>query len=109
MTNATSRGERDRRVHRAMLWIFGIVILAGGAGFTFKLYEFISDLVQTEGLRFAGAHILTYLLIAGGFLILLTYAFMTGHFADIEKPKFDLLEQERRLDRETFGCDEEAV
>lgn len=97
----------ERRLRRALLWFFGFVIVMGGAGFTFKLYEFFVDLTDADGLRFAGAHILTYILTAGGFVLLLVLAFMRGHFADIEKPKFDMLENERRMDRETFGYGDE--
>ena len=51
----------------------------------------------------AGAHLLTYVLVAGGFFLLLLYCFLTGHFADIERPKYDLLESERANDLREFA------
>ena len=95
--------EEQGRLHKIMLWIFSLVILVASLGFVSKLYEFFHDLTNEEGLRFAGAHLLTYVLVAGGFFMLLGYAFLRGHFADIEQPKYDLLEQEERRDRHEFA------
>jgi len=93
---------RPQRVPRGALWFLASVIVLGGAGFIYKFYEFFLDIAAQEGFRFAGAHLLTYLLVAGGFLLMLLYAFLNGHFADIESPKFELLEREVRLDHEEF-------
>ena len=95
--------QREQRVRRFMLWFFGFVVIAGGLGFSYKLYEFIADLTASEGLRFAGAHILIYLLVAGGFMLLLAFAFMTGHFANIENAKYEMLEDQTKRDHEEFG------
>ena len=86
-----------------MTWIFGTVVVLGGLAFFYKLYEFLHDLSAQEGLAFAGAPLLTYCLVAGGFLCLLAFAFIKGHFSDIEKPKYDLLETEIRHDLDEFG------
>jgi hypothetical protein len=93
----------DRRHLSVMLWIFGFVIVAGALAFGWKLYEFAYDLVSEEGLRFAGSHLLTYVLVAGGFFMLLLFCFLKGHFADIEKPKYDLLESEKAYDLQDFA------
>ncbi len=90
------------RSQRVVLVVFAVVIAAAGAAFAFKFYEFFVDLAHQEGFRFAGAHVLTYLLVAGGFFLLLAHAFVRGHFNDIEQPKHDLLERERRLDHAEF-------
>ena len=89
--------------HRVMIWLFGMVIVLGGFAFGFKLYEFFQDLSQGEGLQFAGSHLLTYCLVAAGFLLLLVFAFLRGHFTDIELPKFETLEREKNYDRQEFG------
>ncbi len=94
---------KDRRILAWMLWIFGFVIVLGAFAFGWKLYEFAHDLVATDGLRFAAAHLLTYVLVAGGFLMLLVYCFLRGHFADIEKPKYELLEMEKQHDARDFA------
>jgi hypothetical protein len=87
---------------RTMAWILGVVVFFSGFAFVYKLYEFFHDLTNEDGLHFAGSHLLTYCLVAGGFLLLLLYGFLRGHFADIEKPKYDLLEREERYDRDQF-------
>lgn len=90
--------------HRRWMIFFLVVIAAAGVAFCFKLYEFFYDLSQQEGFRFAGAHLATYLLVAGGFFLLLLFAFLSGHFADIEQPKYDILESEESHDREEYGA-----
>ncbi|MFT7620680.1 MAG: hypothetical protein ACI97A_004338 [Planctomycetota bacterium] len=97
------RSESDAKVHRTMIWIFGFVVFAGGSAFFYKLYEFFTDLTSSDGLRFAGSHLLTYCLVAGGFLFLLAYSFMTGHFGDIEDAKYKLMESEIDYDNREFG------
>ncbi len=99
----TQRDESSQSMHRVMLWIFGFVVFSGGAAFFYKLYEFFLDLTDSDGLRFAGSHLLTYCLVAGGFLLLLAYAFMSGQFSDIEEAKYELMEMEIGYDREEFG------
>jgi len=94
---------RRSRTSRAMLVFFGVIIALAAFAFGFKFYEFFVDLSAQEGFRFAGAHLLTYLLVAGGFFLLLAYCFLTGHFADIERPKHDLLDSERDRDHAEFG------
>jgi hypothetical protein len=100
---AEEGAEQDRRTLKWLMWIFSFTIVAAAAAFGWKIYEFAHDLVATEGLRFAGAHLLTYVLVAGGFFMLLLFCFLRGHFSDIEKPKHDLLEQERRYDLREFA------
>ena len=106
-TNATSGDSAtraaDKRILVWMLWIFGFVIVAGAFAFGWKIYEFTADLLSEEGLRFAGSHLLTYVLVAGGFFMLLLFCFLRGHFADIEKPKYELLETEKGYDLRDFA------
>ena len=98
---SAQRGER-RPLRTFWLVLFLIGSAVAGAGFFYKLYEIFWRVSGTEGFEFAGVHLITYMLVAGGFLLLLVYCFMRGHFSEIEKPKHDLLEQERRLDRQEF-------
>jgi hypothetical protein len=92
----------SRRTRRLMTTVLGVVVAFGGLAFVYKLYEFFMDLSASSGLRFAGAHLLTYVLVAGGFLCLLAFAFLRGHFGEIEAAKYELLDQEVRRDREDF-------
>jgi hypothetical protein len=94
---------RTKGPGRVVLWTFGLAIVAAGAGFSWKLFEFFEDLLAKNGLHFAGVHLVIYALVAGGFLLLLGYAFLAGHFSDVERPKFEMLEREREHDREEFG------
>ncbi len=54
--------------------------------------------VVEEGIQFAGVHLMPYCLVACGFLALLAHAFLKGHFADIERPKFEIIDRERAYD-----------
>jgi hypothetical protein len=104
MKYATEEAKRDDlKIRRTMAWILGVVVTLSGLAFVYKLVEFFLDLTNTDGLRFAGSHLLTYCLVAAGFLLLLTYSFLKGHYADVEQPKYDLLEAEDRYDLEQFG------
>lgn len=89
--------------HRFMTGLFFFVSAAGGLAFVYKLWEFFQDLTDEDGLQFAGSHLMTYCLVAGGFILLLLYTFMRGNLAEIETPKYDMLHAEERHDREEFG------
>ena len=89
--------------HGFFMRFFVFVCLAGGCAFVFTLWEFFQDLTDEDGLQFAGSHLMTYCLVAGGFLFLLVYSLMRGNFSDIEEPKYELLQMEERYDREEFG------
>lgn len=85
-------------VRRVILVFFLFAMALSGVGFAVKIFEFADDLADQKGLQFAGAHLLTYAVVAVGFLALLAYTFLMGHLRDIEEPKYDLLEKERRHD-----------
>ncbi|MCB9898279.1 MAG: hypothetical protein H6825_09775 [Planctomycetes bacterium] len=106
MTDATdpaARTDRQKVAHRGWLIFFCFVILTAAVCFAYKFYEFFYDLAQQEGFRFAGAHLATYLLVSAGFFLLLLYAFLKGHFSDIERPKIDILEREMKYDHDEFA------
>lgn len=101
MSDAAPAPETGRRggPSRFVLWFFLVAALLAGVGFGVKIYEFAEDLLADQGIGFAGAHLVTYGFVAAGFLLLLAGTFLRGHYADIEKPKFELLERERMHDR----------
>ena len=107
MTENTPDPRRDENtsphLRRFLIAFFGTGSVVAGVGFCVKIHEFTDDLLAEEGIRFAGVHLLTYALVAVGFLLLLTFAFFSGHFSDIEAPKHDLLEQEREHDHRQFA------
>lgn len=98
--------ERDKPslARKITLAVFLAGCAVAGVGFCIKIYEFLTDALAEEGIGFAGAHLLVYALVAGGFLMLLAHAFMRGHLADIEKPKYDLIEKEEAYDRDAWGA-----
>ena len=67
--------------------------------FIFKLFSFLKTIKRDELAGFAFDPILVYGMVAMGFLCLLAWAFLSGQFHDIERPKHDMLkrfeEQER--------------
>lgn len=85
-------------VRRLTLSFFLLAMGVAGVGFSVKIVEFADDLSSQSGLGFAGAHLLTYGLVATGFLLLLLLCFFTGQFRDVEAVKHDLLAKERLHD-----------
>lgn len=85
-------------VRRVVLGVFLFAMGVAGVGFSVKIVEFADDLTSQSGLGFAGSHLLTYGLVAAGFLMLLALGFVRGHFSDLEEPKLDLIEKERSHD-----------
>ena len=83
----------------AVHWMMGIFVTGAGLTFVYKFYQFFQDFADGAGIHFAGPHLVTYTLVAAGFLCLLLYAFLKGHFSNIEQPKYDLLEKEIAYDR----------
>ncbi len=79
------------------------IVVAGLYGFGSKLEEFVramSDENRAPGGEFVFIPVLNYFLASIGFVFLFIWAALNGMFRDIEKPKYDMLERERRLDAE---------
>jgi hypothetical protein len=80
-----------------------VVLLAGGGGFLYKLFEFIRSSIRGD-LSFAVVHVVTYVIVALGFITLFVSAVLGGQLRDLEGPKYRLLEREAELDaRERRG------
>lgn len=84
---------------RFVVRFFVVAAVLSGLGFAVKIYQFAEDALAEQGIGFAGAHLVTYGFVAVGFLLLLAGTFLRGHYADIEKPKYEHLERERLHDR----------
>lgn len=67
-------------------------------GFGTKFYELIRVFQGDSSGAFAITPILNYLLAGAGFVALFAWAAKNGMFRDIECPKHQMLENERRLD-----------
>ncbi len=85
-----------KRVHV----FFITAVTVAGCMFCYKLFAFLRTIKRDELAGFAFDPILTYGLVAMGFLFLLAWAYLSGQFRDIERPKYEmferLAEQERR-------------
>lgn len=94
MRRAQSRGET------IFLWCFCIAVLVLGTyGFIEKFIQFVCSVGEDEGGRgFALIPLTNDLIATLGFLCLLIWAIAQGMFRDIEKPKYDMLTQEAKLD-----------
>jgi len=94
----TSRGT-TRRSPVITTTIFALVILLPSLyGFANKFREFIQIYRgEVDGI-FAITPIVNYLLASLGFFFLFCWAIAHGMFRDIERPKYTMLEIERKLD-----------
>ncbi|MFQ5748966.1 MAG: hypothetical protein ACE5H3_05845 [Planctomycetota bacterium] len=87
-------------VRTAAIVFFTGASLFAGVGFLVKLYEFLVSIDDASIIGFAIAPLVNYALVACGFLALLVWAFLGGQFSDVEKTKYDFLEDQERFDRE---------
>ena len=99
MSSRTKSEGRALTWRRILTWGVGLAVVVGGASFLYKLYEFISTASKGELPGFAVATVVSYFLATMGFLCLAVWAFLRGHYHDIEEPKLRLLETEAELDR----------
>lgn len=73
--------------------VFVTACLSAGGMFVFKLFSFMKTIKRDEMAGFAFDPIVTYGFVAMGFLFLIAWAYLTGQFRDIERPKYDMLER----------------
>ena len=90
----------SRRRRRLTLALAAGILLPSLWGFGTKFVELVR-LAQgdAEG-AFAIAPVTNYLLASSGFLLLFFWAAANGMFHDIERPKYTMLDNERRLDEQ---------
>ena len=71
-----------------------IILLTSGIAFTYKIAEFIFTLTSDEVQGFAEVPVTVYFVVAGGWLCLLAWCFVTGKFKDLEDAKWDPIRSE---------------
>ena len=98
------KADRDaddfRPPKRSRLWaILTVIFIIGPAmfGFGTKFYELVRVFQGDSAGAFAVTPIVNYLLAGCGFVLLFAWAARNGMFRDIEQPKFEMLDNERRL------------
>lgn len=92
--------EKEPSSARAMALFMTFVVGACGLAFCYKIFRFTMTLWKggPEMLGFAIIPVGNYLAVAAGFLMLLVWAFAKGQFSDIERAKYELLEDELKYD-----------
>jgi hypothetical protein len=91
----------SRRAQIITTIVFALVILIPSLiGFGNKFREFILIYRGEVDGVFAITPIVNYLLASLGFFFLFWWAIAHGMFRDIEQPKYEMLENERKLDFE---------
>lgn len=97
---SNSRPEGSRAAFGPLHVFFVVAVLVAGCMFTYKVFSFMKTIKKDELAGFAFDPILVYGFVAMGFLFLLGWAYLSGQFRDIERPKYEMLErfaeQERR-------------
>lgn len=92
--------DRHSAFGRGLHVFFVLACLTAGCMFIYKLFAFLSTIRRDELAGFAFDPIVIYGVVAIGFLFLLGWAYLTGQFRDIERPKYEMFErfeqQERR-------------
>ena len=87
-----TEAPRDR-VFTPLHVFFVLFVLGAGSLFVYKLFAFLSTIRRDELAGFAFDPIVVYGFVALGFLFLLVWAYMTGQFRDIERPKHEMMER----------------
>jgi len=96
-----SREEAHRAGPTSAIHVFFVIaVTVAGCMFIYKLFSFLTTIKRDELAGFAFDPILIYAFVAMGFLLLMAWAYLTGQFRDLERPKLDMLrrfeEQERQ-------------
>lgn len=81
-----------------------LILIPSMFGFVNKFIEFFNVSQESGAGLFAVAPMLNYILASLGFLCLLVWAAFNGMFHDIERPKFDMLENEDLLNAESAAA-----
>lgn len=76
-----------------------LILIPSAYGFIGKFIELTNVAKGDADGAFALAPIVNYLLASLGFFCMLLWAASGGMFRNIERPKYEMLEQERLLDR----------
>ena len=86
--------KRDKIITYIMIFL---VILPGGLSFIAKIASYFMVEVE-EGMSGFALPFFNYLFVALGFVCLFVWAFLSGHFKDIDKPSNDMLEMEKSFE-----------
>lgn len=95
------QSERDGVLKRLTVILMGVIVIASGAyGFTTRFMSFIHELAEEDGIAYSLVPVATYFFAAGGFFLLLLWAFLTGHLSQVEDEKFRMLDEQLALEEQ---------
>jgi len=81
-----------------VVFAFAIVVMVvAGTSFVYKMTEFAMTIVKDDVEGFGAVAVATYLIGMLPIVFVTLWAVVSGMFADIERPKFRLLELDREL------------
>ncbi len=96
----TEETLKRRRIAQYVCVVMLLAVFIGAFGFVYKLVQFAREAMGEDAASFAVVPVLTYACVAGGFLSLFLWSLSRGQFRDIEGPKYRLLEDEERYERD---------
>jgi hypothetical protein len=89
----------DRASRLLLIWALIVGIAFAGVAFAYKIAAFIFTLSSPDFRGTFDVGITVYFFVSAGWLCLLTWAFVTGKFRQMERSKYDMLRQEEEYDR----------
>jgi nitrogen fixation-related uncharacterized protein len=99
----------ESRGKKIFLIVFALAILAPAAyGFVEKLMLFILAVKRDLIAGFTIVPVVNYLIVTAGMACLLIWAIVNGMFRDVEGPKYQMLEQEERLEQQERDARKDA-
>ena len=90
---------QDQAARRLMTWTMVVGIVLGGIAFAYKIAAFIYTLSSPDFRGTFDVSIIVYFFVSAGWLCVLTWAFLTGKFKQMEKAKYEMLRQEEEYER----------
>jgi len=83
-----------------VVFAFAIVVMVvAGTSFVYKMTEFAMTIVKDDVEGFGAVAVATYLIGMLPIVFVTLWAVVSGKFADVERPKFRLLELDREIER----------
>ena len=96
----------QQRKKRIVHIFFGVAIAFAGSTFVMKLFAFLKTNKKDELAGFAFDPLFIYAAVTMGFLFMLTWAYLSGQFRNVEQEKFDMIERFDAQERAEFQLEE---
>ncbi|MBF0541148.1 MAG: cbb3-type cytochrome oxidase assembly protein [Nitrospirae bacterium] len=88
--------KRDKIIFYVVVFF---ILIPGAISFLIKIGSYFMVEVE-EGMSGFALPFFNYLFVALGFVALFVWAYLEGHFRDIERPAIEMLEREQRYEEE---------